>query len=157
MNQLIKCALNSTPAIKNANVEIRCKRTFIKKEKSRNNVLYVIFNWNLQLFGFANCLPVFFSSLLVYQNSTCFIRIVDLFLNFIYSSLHRMSHFWDFLVIWPQFGLKHLVWGSYFINSKVTKEKFEIIESHKNHCMEPILTIHAGYKMGTSNLVFQAK
>ena len=35
----------------------------------------------------------------------------------------RMSHFWDFLVFWPQFGLKHLVWVSLFITCKVAMPK----------------------------------
>ena len=40
-----------------------------------------------------------------------------------YSRWHRMSHFWDFLFFWPLFGLKHLIWGSHFITSKVTMPK----------------------------------
>ena len=40
-----------------------------------------------------------------------------------YSSWHRMSHFWDFLVFWPLFGLKHWVWGSNLVTSNVTMPK----------------------------------
>ena len=34
-----------------------------------------------------------------------------------------MSHFWDFLVFWPLFGLKHWVWGSHLVTSNVTMPK----------------------------------
>jgi len=44
----------------------------------------------------------------------------------IYSSWHRMSHFLDFHVFWPLFGLKHLVWGSHFVTSKVTMPKLTL-------------------------------
>ena len=40
-----------------------------------------------------------------------------------YSSWHRMSHFWNFLVFWPLFGLKHWVWGTHLVSSNVTMPK----------------------------------
>ena len=41
----------------------------------------------------------------------------------IYSRWNRISDFSHFLVFWPLFGLKHLVWGSQFVTSKVTMPK----------------------------------
>ena len=53
-------------------------------------------------------------------------RVLNLLLMYeglMYSSWHRMSHFWDFLVFWPLFGLKHWVWGSHLVTSNVTMPK----------------------------------
>ena len=53
--------------------------------------------------------------------------------------------------------------GEYYCNSDIssfddliTKEKFEIIKSHKNDCMEPILTIHPNLGV-PDNLIFLVK
>ena len=41
----------------------------------------------------------------------------------LYSRWNRISDFSHFLVFWPLFGLKHLVWGSQFVTWKVTMLK----------------------------------
>ena len=40
-----------------------------------------------------------------------------------YSRWNRISDFSHFLYFWPLFCLKHLVWGSQFVTSKVTMSK----------------------------------
>ena len=69
-----------------------------------------------------------------------------------YSRWNRISDFSHFLVFWPLFGLKHLVWGSQFITSKVTMPKLTL--RRKFHWKMPYFWAFYHSKLRRKNIHF---
>ena len=105
---------------------VRSYSEFADKEKLRSSI-----NRKQCLFNLNESNPMFYKScdqVLTNDNFSVYFSLLSYPLNLLsrvlsYSKWHKTSHFSHLLVFWPLLDLKHLVWGSQFITSKVTMPK----------------------------------